>query len=73
LFFFGLSFQGLNTAEIGLGEWNTWIDEDTSGQDEDAMGHNDEKSKQQLVPGMTRIPGIPRYPHSSAVLTAYKT
>ena len=31
-------FQALNTAEIGLGGWSTWIDEDTAEHNDDTMG-----------------------------------
>ena len=44
--------QGLNTAEIGLGGWNTWIDEDILEQSEDAAGSDDENGKQQLIKGV---------------------
>ena len=52
--FVNLSLQGLNTAEIGLGGWNTWIDEDVSEQGEDiseqdAVGHDDGNNKLQLL------------------------
>ncbi|CAB4039435.1 Hypothetical predicted protein [Paramuricea clavata] len=44
-----VKLKGLNTAEIGLGGWNTWIDEEILEHDEDVMGSDDENDKQQLV------------------------
>ena len=44
--------QGLNTAEIGLGGWSTWIDEDTSEHNDNIMGSDGESDKEKRITGM---------------------
>ena len=44
-------FQALNTAEIGLGGWSTWIDEDTAERNDDTMGSDGENGKPKRMTG----------------------
>ena len=42
-------WQGLNTAEIGLGGWNTWIETDNiEDDDEDMMEEGNAEKEHQM-------------------------